>query len=331
MLRSRIGRASLPALAAVAALAMVSAAADARFTVAVLRRDGVMIPFASFNGRAWNTPWPGAAPNVVLPISLDDVPKEWWGSAGPAAPWTAWLADGSSRPLKLNRPVHVQVFCGAHLGIGTDYRAQAPVERGPTVAKDGVAIAGDARLEPVPQISVLAADAARMVAAITAKFNEEEAQAAESFTRWRHPFGAAARAAAPIVLEAFYRSIETTPHGELRTSYIEAIRKFPALPRDEGCGLITFVHGWVTEVPGKKPVIDIRARVTYCDREDVPFIQPFGRFVARDAGGRVQDVFWVYQLSSWRNEFYSVARVTKDGVRPVVGVSGGGCPKEPAP
>jgi hypothetical protein len=53
--------------------------------------------------------------------------------------------------------------------------------------------------------------------------------------------------------------------------------------------------------------------------------------VARDAGGRVQDVFWVYQLSSWRNEFYSVARVTKDGVRPVVGVSGGGCPKEPAP
>jgi hypothetical protein len=91
------------------------------------------------------------------------------------------------------------------------------------------------------------------------------------------------------------------------------------------------VHGWVTEVPGKTPVIDIRARVTYCDREDVPFIQPFGRFVARDAGGRVQDVFWVYQLSSWRNEFYSVARVTKDGVRPVVGVSGGGCPKEPAP
>ena len=32
--------------------------------------------------------------------------------------------------------------------------------------------------------------------------------------------------------------------------------------------------------------------------------------------------YWVYQLSSWRDEFYSVARVRPEDVRPVVAVAG---------
>jgi hypothetical protein len=41
-------------------------------------------------------------------------------------------------------------------------------------------------------------------------------------------------------------------------------------------------------------------------------------------------VYWIYQTSSWRDEFYSVVRVTPEEVRPVLVVAGGGCPKEPA-
>jgi hypothetical protein len=329
MVRRRSGAMLL--LTALAAVAMSAApAADGKFTLAILRRDGLMIPFASFNGRAWDAPWPGPGANQALPISLGDVPKEWWGQAGPSAQWTAWLLDRPARPLKIGRPVHAAVFCGAHLAVSTDYRSDAPVEPGPTVPKDGLATAGDVRIAPVVRISVNAQDAASMIQTITDKFNEEESLAAANFTRWTHPFGAAARAAVPISLEAFYRSTASTGHGELRTSYIEAVRRFPPIGGDQGCGLLTFVHGWVTEVSGRKPVINIGARVTYCDRAEVSFMLPLGRILVSAGSGKVQDEFWVYQLSSWRDELYGVARVSLDGVKPVVAVAGGGCPRDPA-
>jgi hypothetical protein len=71
-------------------------------------------------------------------------------------------------------------------------------------------------------------------------------------------------------------------------------------------------------------VINIGARVTYCDRSDVSFMLPFGRLTIDN------DIYWVYQVSSWRDEVYSVARVRPEAVVPVVAVAGGGCPKEPS-
>ena len=56
-------------------------------------------------------------------------------------------------------------------------------------------------------------------------------------------------------------------------------------------------------------------------------MQPFGRIAVVRPGPRPRrgpDVFWVYQVSSWRDEFYTVARVTPEGVRPVLAVSAAG-------
>jgi hypothetical protein len=332
MFRTRTGAALAGTLLAAAAAVLSAAPQNGKFSLAVLRRDGLLIPFASYNGRAWSVPWPGADTSVALPISLGDIPKTWWGEAGPGSPWTAWLADGATRPLKLLRPVHVPIFCGGHLAISTDYRGAPPDERAPTMPKDGIATAGEVKIEPIVQVSVNSPDAARLLAAITEKFNDEEELAASHFTRWRHPFSAGLRARRPIELEAFYRATDTGPRGQFRTSYIEAVRKFPPLAGDEGCGLLTFARGWITEVPGKAPIINLGVRVTYCDRAEVSFMLPFGRIHAAGASGRGGsngESFWVYQLSSWRDEFYSVARVAPDGVKPVVVVSGGGCPKEP--
>lgn len=328
MFRSRT-RGAFVAACCVAAAALVSAAEkDGKFSIAVLRRDGLMIPFASFNGRAWSVAWPGSA-NVPLPISLSDIPKPWWGDITAATPWTAWLPEGEKRPLKLEKPVQVPIFCGAHLAVATDYRGAAPTEPAPTVSKDALATAGDVTLLPITQVSVLSGDATRLVDAITAKFNEEEELASSHFTEWRHPYSPAMRRERPIELETFYRATETGKNGPFRTSYVEAVRRYPALPGDQGCGLVTFARGWITEFDGgKTPVININigVRVTYCDRADVQFFQPFGRIVMPGS----KNIYWVYQLSSWRDEFYNVASVTADGIKPVVVVAGGGCPKEPS-
>jgi hypothetical protein len=329
MARRRIPAFVLAAVMAAAISAATPAAAPDDFSVGVLRRDGVLIPFGAFNGRTWETVWPGSDLRAPLPIGLGDVPKRWWGGVGPEAPWQAWLPDGEKRPLKLLKPVHVPIFCGGHLAIATDYRGDALTEREPTVPKDAVATAGNVTVLPITQVSVNAPDAARLVDAITEEFNEEENLATEAFTNWQHPFGPLSRSRYPITLEAFYRATDTGRAGDFRTSYIEAIRKFPARPGDEGCGLITFVRGWVTEYRDKKPEINLGARVTYCDRADVSFMQPFGR-VRIPRGRDGADIYWLYQTSSWRDEFYAVAAVSSAGVRPVLVVAGGGCPKEPA-
>ena len=300
------------------------AAERQKFTLATLGRDGVIIPFASFDGRNWGLHWPDSDAVAPLPISRDDIPKKWWGPQGPDAPWTAWLPGGETRPLTVGKPVHAKIFCSGHPALATDYRGGPIDPREPTVPKDGLAIAGDAKLQEIIQVSVFAPDAKRVIDVITAEFNLQEKLAAEHFTSWSHPYWTEERKRYPIELEAFYRTTDTTSRGSWRTTYVEAIRRFPPRPSDQGCGLITFVRGWITELDAKKPIINIGARVTYCDRAEVAFMLPFGRLVVDN------DIYWVYQTSSWRNEVYNVARVRADGVRPVVAVAGGGCPKDRA-
>ncbi len=293
--------------------------APPRLTLGVLRRDGFLLPFASVDRGDWTVPWPEPRSAGALPIGLADVPKKWWGAAGPAAKWTAWLTSGETRPLTLVKPVAIPVFCSTRLAIATDYTGGSFPREDPTVPKDGLAIAGTAQLAPIDNVSVLSADARRLIGVITDDFNEQEAEAARRFTRWKHPFTPAQRQKVPIELEAFYRASEHTSRGTWTTSYVEAVRKFPPGPADHDCGLVTFAQAWIREQPGKAPDVDLGARVTYCDRADAAFMLPFGRLHLGD------DVYWVYQTSSWSDELYTVSRMSPKETRPVVVVSGGFC------
>lgn len=326
MSTARPSRAAIALALLLGALAAVRVSGDDRpkFNLGVLRRDGVLLPFTSFDGRNWSIQWPDAYATVPLPISLADVPAKWFGPPGPGAAWTAWFPDGTTRKLAIGKPLHVPVFCLGHLGLATDYQGEAIDPREPTVPKDALAVTGNVEVAPITTVSLLSADAARLVKDFTDRFNESERQAATAFSNWRHPWSPEERRAFPIELETFYRAIEPRPGGtEFRTTYVEMVRRFPARPGDRGCGLITYARGWMTEVAGKKPITTLAARVTYCDRDQASFMQPFGRVRV----GR--DTYWVYQMSSWRDEVYSVSRVSQDGVRPVVAVSGGSCPREP--
>lgn len=319
-------RAACLAALVVSFAALVTAAAKPAFTLGVLRRDGVLLPFASFNGHDWSTPWPDSDTSVSVPIGLGDVPKKWWGPIQPASQWTAWmLEDGTGHPLKIEKPAQVRVFCGGRIGLLTDYHG-APVDsRAPGIPKDALAVASDAdaiEVQPIVSVSLLSPDAKRLTSSLTEEFNTQEALALKTFLNWAHPYSTQERVALPIELEAFYRVRESAPRvGQWLMTYVEAVRRYPARAVDKGCGLITFVHGWVTEASGKPPEFHLRASVTYCDREGVSFMLPLGHLSVDG------DNYWVYQMSSWRDEVYTVVRVRPDEVRPAVTVLGGECPK----
>ena len=67
--------------------------------------------------------------------------------------------------------------------------------------------------------------------------------ATQRFVNWSHPFWAEERKGYPVALEAFYRSTETTSRGTWKTTYVEAIRRFPPRAVDRDCGLITGLVG----------------------------------------------------------------------------------------
>src|SRR3982074_603076 len=85
------------AIAAAATLVAASGAADAprtAFGVGVLRRDGVIIPFAAFDGKRWSSPWPAPQRDLTVPVTLSGFPSRWWGPTGPLEQWQATTAGG---------------------------------------------------------------------------------------------------------------------------------------------------------------------------------------------------------------------------------------------
>ena len=91
---------------AVAALRAADSAAGA-FAVGVLRRDGVIVPFAAFDGKRWSNSWPGPALDLTVPVGLRAVPSSWWGPAKKALDsWQALLLPSADAPrtLKVVQP-----------------------------------------------------------------------------------------------------------------------------------------------------------------------------------------------------------------------------------
>src|SRR5437762_9599458 len=95
-------------LAIIVALVAAIGAADPRtdtFSVGVLRRDGILIPLASYDGKQWGVSWPGPALDLEIPISLSSVPKSWWGPIKLVVDdWQLWPPAGEPRPIHTTQP-----------------------------------------------------------------------------------------------------------------------------------------------------------------------------------------------------------------------------------
>ena len=96
LMRQSITSCALAAVAAVAVAvplpSLVAAPAQSSNTpghlvFGVVRNDGLLLPFAAFDGRKWSTPWPdgiGGPASPDLPVNLASVPVKWWGGEVPA-------------------------------------------------------------------------------------------------------------------------------------------------------------------------------------------------------------------------------------------------------
>lgn len=293
----------------------------APFLVGVLRRDGIISPFASYDGKRWEAPWPaGDLHSLEIPITLESVPSKWWGESGPAVEMTTWI-DGASRgPVKLSKPAVTRVMCGAQIGLASEYKSAQPAPP-PVVQpfpKDGLVVTGAQRVGRIETIPPTSPEWAAMPDALRTQFDRAEEAAIQAFTSWTHPFKKRDRSMRPIELEAMYRAPMDEPGWT--AYYIEAIRRYPPGPDDDDCGLVTSASGWIVVAPGGKRTARLRARVTYCDRRGVAYMLPLGLFTLR---GRT---YWAYQLSGYGQEAYVITRPQPKTIMQEVFYSSAGCP-----
>src|SRR5262245_37089433 len=116
-------------------------AASRAFAVGVLRRDGIVVPFADFDGKRWHASWPEPKGRVDVPIHVRDVPSGWWGKAGPLDTWEVWVGADPPRMVHVRQPEWLDAHCFRQIGLRTDYRSAQPAP-GPDVQpypKDGLA------------------------------------------------------------------------------------------------------------------------------------------------------------------------------------------------
>ena len=292
--------------------------------LAVLRRDGILLPFAAFKGNDWSQPWPVSLVNAEYPITLNAIPDGWWGGQ-PQSQWSAVLEKGEVVPLELKGPTVVPVCYERRLGIRTNYRA---AEASPAIVvqpypKDGLAFTPGVnveRIEVVARDSPERATFTQALANAIADAEDKTIRGLRQKTKFRHPIPEPARKSVAAQLEAWYRA-PMDAHG-WTLSYIEAAKKYPPGPDDEGCGLETIVTGWVQQnALEKEPRHTLAARVTYCDREGVTYMLPFG--IVRTRARQ----HWVYQLSGAGQEWYQVTQVSPGRINPVVEFFGGGGPE----
>lgn len=305
--------------AAFAAFALIPSAADSprdAFAVAVVRRDGVLIPFAAFDGKRWTNSWPPPRLDLQIPVTIGSVPKSWWGPTPPLPEWQIWPLDrtGDPQTVKVTQPDWIDAHCVRQIGLRTNYRSALPV---PPPAeqpypKDALAISPPHAIERIEVISAGTDGASALASGLRGRFNGAERETASYFD---HPVGRQIREAIEPEIEAMYTFGDAPP-----AYYVEASRRYP-MPGQREC-LVAFGTGWfVRDVSNgaRAKWHEMAVDLLPCNKYGATYMLPLG---AIRAAGRT---FWLVQYAGWNNERYVVIDVKNNRVEAMVSTWGGGC------
>jgi hypothetical protein len=281
--------------------------------VGVIRRDGLVIPIGTFDGRRWASRWPAPQLDLEVPISLTSVPKGWWGPAGPIAEWQVWPSTGEPRTVRVTQPDWVEAHCLRQVGLRTDYRSDQPIPplREQPYPKDGLAVSPPQAIGRIEKLTAASLEPAELHGLMREAFDRAERELA---SRYSHPIKESTREAIRPDIEAMY-AFGTAP----RVYYVEAARGYTTLGRHDECA-IAFGTGWFTrDGDNRLRKLDMAVDLLRCDRYGASYMLPLG--VVRAA----ERTFWIVQYAGWDHERFVVAEIKKDKVEAAVVRSGGGC------
>lgn len=287
-----------------------------RVLVALVRSEGVLIPFVEYAEGRWNNA--GAAAGT----SQAAVPAVWFVRGG-AAPrdWSVMLATGARRAAQANSATLVQSHCSPQWGLLSDIGDQ-PLPLNTLRRQVGVAVTGSATVDGFETLDRAAPEVARLSVAVLGTFDRDEDAA---LARWTAAGKGRLqpvieRHAIPFAIEAAYRS-RITVSGQ-RLVYLRVSRTHrESAAASSPCTHVSVLDAWIFEDEQGRPTIATTSRfvMTDCARRDVRTGVPFG-IVRVDGRAFVASVDYYGE-----SEEYRISAVGGETVRSIVSTFGGGC------
>lgn len=314
-MRTNTARA-LAAVALLLALGVGLFGADAprvAFGVGVLRRDGIIVPFAAFDGKRWSSAWPPPSLELTIPVDVRGIPSRWWGPTRALENWQAWTT-GEPQSLRIVQPDWVNVHCLRQIGLRSDYRPRdaPPPRTEQPYPKDGLAVSPPQPVERIAVVPAASDETRALIPAVYEAFNKAERQVE---SRYGHPMSRRAREGRIPDIEAVYASGDHP-----RIYYVEAIRPYRRLGQSaDVCEAVGFATGWFAREGADVRSLETVVDVLRCDRSGTSYMLPLG--VMRVAGTQ----YWLAQFSGWDHERFVVVEIKPKTVEAVLSVWGGSC------
>jgi hypothetical protein len=294
----------------------------ASFTIGVLRRDALIVPFATYDGKGWKNYWPAPPESADVPISVRSVSKRWWGPAGPRETWQIWTPDNPPRMVKVRQPDWASSYCHKVVGLRTDYQPRfrpPPLSVNP-YPKDGLAVSPPRPVEPIEIVAPDSRERDDVVEGLHKRFRELERQLLNSLPV-RHannprqipepPNERELLSMPPMALEALYA------YGTSRRTYfVEGAREYK---RGGACTAVVLVTGLVVRDSGKFSTEGLRLGLSSCDRSGATYMLPLG-VMSLPTG-----TYWIAQISGWNGESYRIIDIAPGSKAANLSMPGGGC------
>ena len=103
---------------------------DHPIAVGAIRVDGILVPFATFDGRAWRNHWPetqyGQNIRTLGRIPIATLPQHWWGGHPPVLRWWVLRRAALSTPVAVTGGSFVESLCGVSPALSTDFVSGVP-------------------------------------------------------------------------------------------------------------------------------------------------------------------------------------------------------------
>lgn len=300
-------------------------ASDDTFLVGILRRDGVIAPFAQYANRKWTNPWHSRQPNDQ-PDELDtiaDLEKPWFQSfVKPTSDWYLWSPSGEPTTIKTSEAVRVCSHCQKVWGLLSDYPNPEKPEKNECVRNVGAVLSEKKQGRSMEKLTDTSADWKQMMTFLGPEF--ERAESSGLFDTIPHYTAqlppAEERARKPLSMLNLYRS-QLTDDGQL-LFYFEASKEYPkpSDSNDSGCNNISLLGGWaLRDAQGNLALLDSQFNPTDCDWKEGGRVLPF---MILQLDGKT---FAIVEEDSYEGESYIILEIRRDGVHRVLETYAGSC------
>jgi hypothetical protein len=306
--------------------ALAQTSRNERFTVGILRQDGVVAPFAQYANRKWTNPWHSRQPGDQAdePDTIADRPKPWFQAlVKPSSKWYLPTPSGELTAIKTSKIVQVCSHCQQVWGLLSDYPNPRQPEKNDCVRNVSAALSEKKRARAMETITNSSPDWKQMLTFLGPEFKRTEDVGISRIVSRQYSAqlpSAKERARVPLSLLSLYRS-EPGDDGRL-LFYFEASKEYskPREANDAGCNNVSLLGGWATRNPqGKLILLDSQFSPTDCDMKEGGLALPFA--ILRLDG----KTFAIMEEDSYEGEVYTILEIQKNRVRRVLETYAGSC------